>query len=515
MSDAPPQADQQQPDLGTMFFMKAMEKRPGVPPEKLGFYLQNMGYFVLNEYKAAREAGVKDMFIEVLPGKPGTDGQPDEPGEVVLLDPRAFVISDHKKVERDGEVVLSENKEPVGETAKPAAYEAMLNFPSKAKALLGITAVDPVWAILRQVTEGIFKGENLKLFREQMKGIAEEVIASRVYEGATIDVTELTTIYTMKVLFQTLFGTNVLRDSDFTPEKRYENGQLNISEKEAFELARALVNGTVFTLLCRAIDEDPENFPGSEIAYHQNVNLVVNVIEEMIKLYRENPDKNTGVVNITSNTVSALDEKRISYGELINSFASFYEAGSTTSSNWLATALLQLSQHPEWAKRIANDENGVDTKLFLNEALRVGAVVPNLQRITTQDITLPDGSVIKAGTNIHFSIIGFNNDDTLWTNRATAEFAPEKHFDTKGNALVVYPGTFVPFGGAVGKHGGFIMCAGKPLGEQESWVFVDVLAKKLEEDGLKLDLPNGKMPEYHDEGGVNAPKDAKLNVVKA
>lgn len=137
-----------------------------------------------------------------------------------------------------------------------------------------------------------------------------------------------------------------------------------------------------------------------------------------------------------------------------------YSGGFETSSTLISYVLYELSIHPDIQEKLrAEILNGIKENggklthdllfgfkyldMVINEALRKYPPIPNLFRICTKDITLPENNfTISKGTSVLINSYSLHHDPEYFND--PHKFDPER-FSHK-NVKNIKPFTFLPFG---------------------------------------------------------------------
>ena len=114
---------------------------------------------------------------------------------------------------------------------------------------------------------------------------------------------------------------------------------------------------------------------------------------------------------------------------LVDVCLNFIIAGRDTTACALSWTFFELSQHPDVLAKcraeidevLNGDELSFDDinnfeylRAVQNETLRLHPSVPRDSRMCAQDDVLPDGTIVKAGTNMGYSAYGMGRDPKLW-----------------------------------------------------------------------------------------------------
>ncbi|CAK1542353.1 unnamed protein product [Leptosia nina] len=149
-------------------------------------------------------------------------------------------------------------------------------------------------------------------------------------------------------------------------------------------------------------------------------------IDMMMALQSEDKVDEENDYNITDMIISA------------NAFIIFLGGFETTSST-LAFLFLELSAHPQVQEKMRTEIREVLEK---NETLRLYPPFPTIQRMCTNDYTIPDTSaVVEKGTIVLFPTLGVQRDEQYF--EGASQFIPERWSETSS---LPRPGVYMPFG---------------------------------------------------------------------
>ncbi|KAK7026021.1 hypothetical protein VNI00_015738 [Paramarasmius palmivorus] len=207
---------------------------------------------------------------------------------------------------------------------------------------------------------------------------------------------------------------------------------------------------------------------------------------------------NVQVVNIyhllqhaTADVVAEVKENekrnystKLSADELKDQIPTMLIAGQDTTGNSLAFAILELARHPEWQGKIREEIlqlqgdlncSSLDKLVYLNahikETLRYHPILPNTERLATEDTFLPLSKPIKTNsghtlTQLHIKkgqlvtigLASYNRDPDIWGNDAHC-FDPYRWIDERSTKL---PGgtSFGPYANIASFIGGPHTCLG-------------------------------------------------------
>jgi len=181
--------------------------------------------------------------------------------------------------------------------------------------------------------------------------------------------------------------------------------------------------------------------------------------------------------------------------QLISIIVDLFAAGSETSSNSVAFALLHMIHHPEILKKVQEELDSVCgdslpsladraslpyTEAVLMEAQRISGIAPfTVPHFAMADTKLQGHSIPK-GTLVHVNIYSVHMDETYWKDPHV--FRPERHLNDQGK--VVKSDHFMPFG--VGKRN----CVGESLAKNTYFLFTTSILKMFHIERV----PNEPLP---------------------
>jgi cytochrome P450 len=146
-------------------------------------------------------------------------------------------------------------------------------------------------------------------------------------------------------------------------------------------------------------------------------------------------------------------EAELSEKELRDFVMTFVMAGRDTTAAALSWTLFELTKHPtlidiirEEVDRVCKDDNftieSIEALPFTNavimETLRLHSPVPDNFRFAVKDDTLPDGTVIPAGSLVMYSPYTINHSDKVWGTDAD-QFDPTRWLDRGESSPSKFP----------------------------------------------------------------------------
>ncbi len=179
---------------------------------------------------------------------------------------------------------------------------------------------------------------------------------------------------------------------------------------------------------------------------------------------------------LTHFTTTEVDGDRMTRDEILDLCFLFLIAGLDTVSDSLTCMFAYLATHPDERQQIVDDPSIIPTAV--EEMLRYESPVPfGVPRLSTEDVTLPDGSVVSVGTAVTVSYGAANIDP--------AEFPDGDHvrFDRETNRHIAF---------GAGVH----RCLGSHLARRELRVAIAEWHRRIPEYGIKpgheeLEYPPG------------------------
>ena len=179
---------------------------------------------------------------------------------------------------------------------------------------------------------------------------------------------------------------------------------------------------------------------------------------------------------LTHFTTAEVDGDRMNREEILDLCFLFLIAGLDTVSDSLTCMFAYLATHPEERQKIVDDPSIIPTAV--EEMLRYESPVPfGVPRLSTEDVTFPDGSIVPAGTAVTVSYGAANIDP--------AEFpdGDQVRFDRESNRHIAF---------GAGVH----RCLGSHLARRELRVAIAEWHRRIPDYGLKpghedLDYPPG------------------------
>ncbi len=253
----------------------------------------------------------------------------------------------------------------------------------------------------RLIMPSLHKGR-VHSYRDQMVTITEDEL-SRWQDGQVIDISQVMTQLTKRVVTDTLFGADIGEDQEGT-------GELVL---QAFRT----LNSPWARLL-------PIDLPG--FSYHRFVDLAGRLEERIRQVIAQKQATGTDDGTVLSMLIQARyegtdpesPESCLTEEELIGHVSTLFAAGHETSANALSWTLCLLSQHPQVTQNLLEELDGVlggsaprveqlEQLAFLDrvikESMRLITPVPWNWRITSQETEL-GGHLLPAETEVMASI---------------------------------------------------------------------------------------------------------------
>jgi cytochrome P450 len=179
---------------------------------------------------------------------------------------------------------------------------------------------------------------------------------------------------------------------------------------------------------------------------------------------------------LTHFTTAEVDGDRMTREEILDLCFLFLIAGLDTVSDSLTCMFAYLATHPEERQKIVDDPSIVPTAV--EEMLRYESPVPfGVPRLSTEEVTLPDGSIVPAGTAVTVSYGAANIDPAEYPD------GEQVRFDRESNRHIAF---------GAGVH----RCLGSHLARRELRVAIAEWHRRIPEYGLKpgheeLEYPPG------------------------
>lgn len=120
------------------------------------------------------------------------------------------------------------------------------------------------------------------------------------------------------------------------------------------------------------------------------------------------------------------DEPKLTHDEVVGFCALLLMAGTETTTNALANAIVVLHERPEIRQRLAEEPAGLPRAI--EECLRFESPVPGLSRVATRDVEL-HGRKIPEGARVHMAFAAANRDERTFPHGETFDPArsPNPH----------------------------------------------------------------------------------------
>jgi len=185
-------------------------------------------------------------------------------------------------------------------------------------------------------------------------------------------------------------------------------------------------------------------------------------VDGMIDEHRRNPDRTTLVAAL----IGAEHDERLTAPELAALFFLLLFAGHETTTNLIATGMMELLSRPEQWRALVDDPGLVPHAV--EEMLRYVSPVQFLTRFTLEDLEL-EGTPIPAGATVSTMLAAANRDPRV--------FAEPESFDIRRTDA----NDHMAFG--FGPH----YCLGASLSRIEGTIAVEALARRLPDLELATD----------------------------
>jgi cytochrome P450 len=115
------------------------------------------------------------------------------------------------------------------------------------------------------------------------------------------------------------------------------------------------------------------------------------------------------------------DEPKLTHDEVVGFCALLLMAGTETTTNALANAIVVLHERPEIRQRLADRPDGLPRAI--EECLRFESPVPGLSRVATRDVEI-QGRKIPEGARVHMAFAAANRDERTFVRGES--FDPER-----------------------------------------------------------------------------------------
>jgi cytochrome P450 len=267
----------------------------------------------------------------------------------------------------------------------------------------------------RQLLMPAFHKQRINAYRDEMVAIIQSVL-NELQINQPADIAKVMRILTMRVATKTLFGSDV--------------GEEGGSSGRLLESVGGLLSNSKTSLL-------PFDIPG--LHYHQMLNQMALVDEEMLRIIRQKRARGTDDGDVLSMLIQARDAETglaLTEDELLGHVSVIFSAGHDTSANALTWTLFLLSQHPEITANLLDELESVLQgpptveqlqqlpllERVIKESMRILPPVPWNARVTSEPTTL-SGYDLPEGTEVFVSIYQTHHISEVYPN-------PEK-FDPK------------------------------------------------------------------------------------
>ena len=161
-----------------------------------------------------------------------------------------------------------------------------------------------------------------------------------------------------------------------------------------------------------------------------------------------------------------VDGHRLTRQDVLDILGLFMIAGLDTVASALACFLSYFARHPEMRRRVDADRSLI--RPAIEELMRFESPVVEGYRITVDDLTLPSGVEIPAGSFMHISWSAANIDPTVFDDPLTVNLdrSPNPH---------------------IGFASGYHRCLGSHLARMEMATALDVWFDRIPEFGIEFD----------------------------
>ncbi|KAJ0407067.1 hypothetical protein P43SY_005340 [Pythium insidiosum] len=320
-----------------------------------------------------------------------------------------------------------------------------------------------------------------------------DIVSDAATQGRELDMKHLLELYTTDVFCKIGFGV----DLDFMRKDNHEFferfGRVNSNLLYRNELP------TWYWKLKQLLNIGIEKQQKEDIAYLDK--FIYKIIEDSIQRKHTQPstDSKKDVITLfLENPGSKLEGgsgEDYDVREIRDMAMAFISAGRDTTAYAMAWFVIMMSQYPEVQERIRqelwekipdlmegkikapNKEQTADLTYLeatIKENLRLNAVLPLNTRTALEDVTLCDGTFLRAGTMVLLPAYTLSRLTNVWGPDAT-EFKPERWIDaTTGKLIPVSPFKFLTF------SAGPRICLGRQFSIMEMKIALAGLLSKFE-----------------------------------
>jgi len=275
-----------------------------------------------------------------------------------------------------------------------------------------------------------------------------------------IDVVKLAQYLSMEIIIATALG------GDTTKVEAAVNNMFTITAQFANPLFNIPYWGKVPTPTNKKVEE----------AFVELDKMIYQMIDQRKKQREAEPQEQT-MLDMLFDAADNSEDAGLSNKEVRDNIMAFFLAGSDTTANEIAWAIIHLSQYKDVYEKVRNEIDSVLGKnlfnvddsdkfpyynAFIQEVMRVTPAVMNTIAKTLKEPKQCGDLTLPAGTEIYASITGLSHDPLNFEN--PLQFNPDRFLPE--NASKIKPFSHIPFGG------GRRMCLGKSFALQEMQIAI-------------------------------------------
>ncbi|MBY4894756.1 cytochrome P450 [Rhodobacteraceae bacterium N5(2021)] len=138
------------------------------------------------------------------------------------------------------------------------------------------------------------------------------------------------------------------------------------------------------------------------------------ILDELINHRRAHPDAAAEGEVLEALIFGEHDGRTLTQEELIQNCIFLLNAGHETTTSFVGNAISLLMCNPEEHRRLKEDPSLIGTTV--EETLRMESPLQIGNRLASEDVTLPSGTLVRKGTYIHTSIAAANRDPEVFSN---------------------------------------------------------------------------------------------------
>ncbi|OAN77625.1 cytochrome [Jannaschia sp. EhC01] len=138
------------------------------------------------------------------------------------------------------------------------------------------------------------------------------------------------------------------------------------------------------------------------------------VLDELITHRRAHPDAAAEGEVLEALIFGEHDGRTLTQEELIQNCIFLLNAGHETTTSFVGNAISLLMSNPEEHRRLKEDPSLIGTTV--EETLRMESPLQIGNRLASEDVILPSGTLVRKGTYIHTSIAAANRDPEVFSN---------------------------------------------------------------------------------------------------